>query len=199
MASVNQEVFGGLVSAMSRGETLHGAMISLFNAGYKKSDIEDAARVLQSQTPVQFAQKQVVMKKKQEMEKKSPPKKKVVIEKKKEIPVKKEKEEKMKQNVSKYEGTKKPGDFEKILDETIKSLQGSRSSVEVIEPGKGVSRPPIIIQKVSEYGGAPTRGKPASKSAIVVLIILLVLLLGALVGLFIFKEKIINLLNNLNF
>lgn len=198
MVNVNSEVFGGLVSALSRGETLHGAMLSLFNAGYKKSEIEDAARVLQSQTPVQFAQKQVVMKKKQEREKKYPKKKVVPV--KKIVPVKKE-PEKAKQSVSKYEGGKKTSEFEKILDETIKSLQ-NKSDIEVVQPDKkqeGMYRSPIIIQRVSGYGGGTPIRKPVKKSAIFILVILLVFLLGALVGLFVFKERIINFLNNLNF
>jgi len=45
---VNEDILGGLISALSRGESLKRAMISLYNAGYKKEEIEEAARKLQN-------------------------------------------------------------------------------------------------------------------------------------------------------
>ncbi len=197
---VNQEVFGGLVSALSRGEPLHGAMLSLFNAGYKKEDIEDAARLLQSQTPVQIAQKNVEMKKIEQSKKfapkkiiKSPP---LQDEKNSNLKVSPHKIPQTKQNVSKYSGKKSSGRFNRILDETIKNLQNLESPAEVIEPDTDF-RPPIIIQRVSDYGHAPS--KKTNKSAIVVLFVLLVLLLGSLVALFVFREKIMDFFNSFNF
>jgi hypothetical protein len=44
----NSDLVGGLKSALERGEPLKKAMLSLFNAGYKKEEIEDAARNLDS-------------------------------------------------------------------------------------------------------------------------------------------------------
>ena len=77
---VNREVLGGLVSALSRGESLQNAMFSLFNAGYKKEEIEEAARVLQFQSPTQISQMEaevkksvVEPKKKPEIKKPAPP------------------------------------------------------------------------------------------------------------------------------
>ena len=43
---VNQEIVEGLRLALSRGYSLENAMMSFYNAGYKKEDIEDAAREL---------------------------------------------------------------------------------------------------------------------------------------------------------
>ncbi len=40
----NQEILGGLKSALERGQTLKEAMMSFYQAGYKKEEIEDAAR-----------------------------------------------------------------------------------------------------------------------------------------------------------
>ena len=40
----NQEILGGLKSAVSRGQSLKQAMMSFYQAGYKKEEIEDAAR-----------------------------------------------------------------------------------------------------------------------------------------------------------
>lgn len=45
---VREDIFGGLRLAVEKGETLEQAMISFFNAGYKREDIEDTARVYQS-------------------------------------------------------------------------------------------------------------------------------------------------------
>jgi len=43
---VKQEIVEGLRLALSRGYTLENAMMSFYNAGYKKENIEDAAREL---------------------------------------------------------------------------------------------------------------------------------------------------------
>jgi hypothetical protein len=45
---VNQEIVEGLRLALSRGYTLERAMMSFYNAGYKKEEIEEAARALYS-------------------------------------------------------------------------------------------------------------------------------------------------------
>ena len=42
-----EEIVEGLKQAVSKGEPLEKATASFFNAGYKKEDIEEAARVLQ--------------------------------------------------------------------------------------------------------------------------------------------------------
>jgi hypothetical protein len=56
---MNQEIFEGLRTAISRGESLKRAMMSFLNAGYGKAEIEQAAKVLQSQRisqPIQVQQ-----------------------------------------------------------------------------------------------------------------------------------------------
>jgi hypothetical protein len=45
---VNHEIVEGLRLALSRGYTLERAMMSFYNAGYKKEEIEEAARALYS-------------------------------------------------------------------------------------------------------------------------------------------------------
>ena len=42
----NEEILGGLKSAIDRGESLQKAMMTFYNAGYKKEEIEEAARFL---------------------------------------------------------------------------------------------------------------------------------------------------------
>jgi cobalamin biosynthesis Mg chelatase CobN len=46
---VDQDIFGALKCAVARGQSLQQAMLSLYNAGYGKQDIEEAARALQSE------------------------------------------------------------------------------------------------------------------------------------------------------
>jgi hypothetical protein len=43
---VNEEILGGLKSALDRGESLKRAMMTLYNSGYKKEEIEECARML---------------------------------------------------------------------------------------------------------------------------------------------------------
>jgi len=45
--AVKDEIVGGLRLAVSKGEPLKSAMMSFYNAGYSKQDVEDAARALQ--------------------------------------------------------------------------------------------------------------------------------------------------------
>ena len=47
---VNQAIFEGLKRATKKGETLRKAMISFYNAGYPKEEIEEAARLLKTQS-----------------------------------------------------------------------------------------------------------------------------------------------------
>jgi len=44
---VKQDILGGLFSAVSRGIDLKNAMQSLYNAGYEKEEIEEAAIIIQ--------------------------------------------------------------------------------------------------------------------------------------------------------
>jgi hypothetical protein len=53
---VNPDLVGGLKSALERGESLKQGMLSLFNSGYKREEIEDAARNLDSFPTMGIAQ-----------------------------------------------------------------------------------------------------------------------------------------------
>lgn len=50
---VNADILGGLRSALAKGKSLKQTMVSFYNAGYKKEEIEEAARALQTQPAVQ--------------------------------------------------------------------------------------------------------------------------------------------------
>ncbi len=45
---VREDILGGLKTALQRGESLKQAMLTFFNAGYTKEEIEEAARALET-------------------------------------------------------------------------------------------------------------------------------------------------------
>ncbi|MBI2056875.1 hypothetical protein HYT91_01330 [Candidatus Pacearchaeota archaeon] len=54
---VNQEILGGLRHALNKGESLEKAMLSFYNAGYRKEEIEETARFIQQkESPAPIAQ-----------------------------------------------------------------------------------------------------------------------------------------------
>ncbi len=48
---VNTEIFEGLKRATQSGQSLREAMITFYNSGYLRQEIEEAARALQAETP----------------------------------------------------------------------------------------------------------------------------------------------------
>ncbi|MEK9184541.1 MAG: hypothetical protein AAB866_00025 [Patescibacteria group bacterium] len=46
---VREDIFAGLKQAISKGSSLKQAMMSFYKAGYKKEEIEEAARFVQSE------------------------------------------------------------------------------------------------------------------------------------------------------
>ena len=46
---VRFDILGGLKSALSRGQSIREAMMSFYNAGYAKADVEEAAEILRGQ------------------------------------------------------------------------------------------------------------------------------------------------------
>ncbi|MFB6246086.1 MAG: hypothetical protein ABEI74_00635 [Candidatus Pacearchaeota archaeon] len=101
---VNEEILGGLKSAIERDEKLTDAMNSFLNAGYKKPEIEEAARILKQEqgeqpqnAPENPEQQGPENTKKKTARKKSPTKK----------TSKKTSKKKPKKRVSNYESKKK--------------------------------------------------------------------------------------------
>ena len=46
---VNQEILGGLRAAVEKGESLQKAMMTFYNSGYPKKEVEQAARALKKE------------------------------------------------------------------------------------------------------------------------------------------------------
>ncbi len=52
----NTEILGGLKHALNRGESLEKAMLSFYNAGYTKEEIEEVAKFIQQEeAPISVA------------------------------------------------------------------------------------------------------------------------------------------------
>jgi|SRR3989344_1638401 len=220
---VNEEILGGLVSALSRGESLEKAMFSFYNAGYGKNDIEEATRELYNQTggslgikpetktvstpeqknfiplkvqksvleetskPVKETQAQRVYYPQQIIPKQEVQKPGKIHEKhKKHRPV---------QVVSRYgQADETAEELKRKIETAIEDLREIKlpSKIEIINK-RPESRAPVIIQKISDYGGGPP--KPMNKAITLLLVFILILLLGALAAVFFFKDQLIDVFN----
>ncbi len=129
----NQEILGGLKAALARGQTLKKAMMSFYQAGYKKEEIEDAARAYlylqkgNSETEV-LTRNQTLNQDKEKNEKnnltKTEEEKKISKFGKTKTPplggkISREEPEKVVQKISNYEGK---GDLKKFRNKTITSI-----------------------------------------------------------------------------
>jgi len=175
---VNEEVFGGLKSALERGQTLERAMLTLFNSGYKREDIEEAARALMEIQP--SAQL-------------TPPIKTVPMS-----PV-------IKQAPQVLAPPRQPKSFEPMTFQQ-QSTQIQRPIQPQIQ--KPIQKQPIQIQqpvqvqkpiqKVSNYGEEKQKEeRPKREKAIIfILVFLLAFLLGLLAVIFLFKQQLIDYFSN---
>ena len=172
---VNEGIFEGLKLALSKGESLKQAMMSFYNAGYKKGDIEEAARALQGQRvekePIQPVQQ---------------------------VKPKKQKEIKTPQKVSGY-GT--PAQIQMQASPKIK--QGIDAAIKQLKKIKVHTMPKTTRQKpvktvsskkVSSY---EEKLKPKGKLITLLLIFFLLFLVGVLAAIFLFREELVEIFNNL--
>ncbi len=226
MAKINEEIVGGLISALSRKETLEKAMMTFYNAGYEKEEIEDSAKDVYNKLGSkgmgingslqealdEIANKAGVTKKEkpkeeetsEEVSQDSSLNLKPIPEKKPETStdlLKKEDASSNKQ-VSIYGSDDSPSnyhnpdDLAKKIEEAIKGLRPVNipSKIEIVNRSEE-SRSPTVVQHVSSYAEPPI--KAASKAVTYMLIFILIVLLGALVAVFLFKDDLIQLFNEL--
>jgi len=163
---VNQEIFWALKSAIARGQTLEQAMLTLFNTGYEKKEIQEAGRALQIE---QYNQQ---VKSPQKTEPKRP---------KRIQPV-------QPQEIQQPSQTEQ---FQPVQQETQQPLQTSQQFSYEKTPQK-VSSYEETYKRVMENKNKQNAEK-GSKILVITLIIVLALLLGTLIALFIFKEQIIEI------
>ena len=180
----------GLKGAVSKGESLRDAMISFFNAGYEKGEIEKAARELQKQQQGQPIVSKTPVAKKVVKEK---PIKKIPKPVPKPIPkVNLKQNAKPIQRVSSY-GSSNPESIKKIK-------QGINSAIDQLNriefPNGNPQTEQITKQKISGYG---QKQRPKQKGAVIALIISLIVLIGILAGVFIFREQILDFFDKSSF
>ncbi len=165
----NQEILGGLKSALERGQTLKQAMMSFYQAGYRKEEIEDAARAyLYLQRGASEAEVLNESKLRPKVAEKNLP------------------------NATEKVSASKPEKTEKIIPKftETKVLAGAP------ETKKGESKK--VVQKISGYDDNANKPLSArSKALTVTLIITLAVLLGILALVFLFKAELVNFINGL--
>lgn len=171
----------GIKEAMKKGESLRDAMISFYNAGYEKGEIEKAARaVQQGQQGEAIVPETNYVPKKTSGEK---PKEKKQIPKTNFKPIP---QGSPVQRVSAY------GNNADSLKKIKEGISGAIDQLNRIEfpngPPKNLSNVPSPKQGVSNY-----EEKPKKKTgSIVAIIIILVVLLGLLAGVFVFRDSILD-------
>lgn len=224
MVKLNEEIIGGLVSALSRGEPLEKAMMTFYNAGYDREEIEDSAKEVYDKLGPQImgvkgtlqdtldniATKAGVPNKEKPKEE-EPPKKDTTFtdnlelqkmpEKKDVSPKDLEKPLESPQTTPQTSGLEttqlhyqQNDDITNKIKEAIKDLKPVNIPSKIEVIHKNEGQSQKAIQHVSRYDDSP---KPPSKVVTYVLIVILILLLGALVSVFLFKEDLITFFNNL--
>ncbi|GBE20137.1 MAG TPA: hypothetical protein ENG87_05565 [Candidatus Pacearchaeota archaeon] len=187
---VREDILGGLISALLRGESLRHAMISMHNAGYDKKEIEWAARTLQMQGYQQIEQPKKPLKVKKQIPKPMPGK--------------------ITKIVSAY--AEEPSKEQLLIPESIKvdfrtAIKGKgvinkekSKGDRAIDLGPDVKNADTEADSIMEPRASryePEAQRKPGKSIIIVLIMILVSLLGILALVFLFKEDIIIFFNNL--
>lgn len=170
---VNNDILGGLRSALTRGYTLEEAMLSFFNAGYKREDIQEAAKALQSAISIQ---PQIEMQPKPIWE---PPKKKI------QAPLPPFKPELK---------TRVPVSQVQIQVPVVSKPVVQKPVEKPVVKKEPVATP--VKQPVASQVSAYTNDKRI-KTITVILIILLAILLGILGLMYAFRSQIISFFNSI--
>jgi hypothetical protein len=184
---VNEEIFGGLKVAIERGESLKKAMMTFYNAGYKKEEIEEAAQYL-SQVPV------AVQSSAPQISAIAKPKYSFFGFKKKEPLQKNIPQNQILQSMP----IPSPNSLVPQMQSSVPTTMNDSPSKQIVSNYGEMPvqpKPQIIPQqgkKVSDYGTDDAK----DKVVIIALTTILVLLFGLLILIFLFKDSIINFFSN---
>lgn len=174
---IDDEILGGLKSALERGEPLRRAMMTLYNAGYKKEEIEECARKLISPGDVSNPPIQPIQETKSRFEQS-------VIPKKPEVQI-----QKRNFRIPPIKQVALPAQQPVIQKKPAPQIQPTKSQIQTAK-----ARPVYVpLQRISDYGGEIT---PREKAIITILIFLLIFLIISLGLIFLFKQEIINFFGN---
>jgi hypothetical protein len=221
---INEEIVGGLVSALSRKQSLESAMMTFYNAGYKKDEIEDSAKEVYNQlgpqsmgvngslqetlneiaikAGVPVTPKEQATEKPVEQSKDNTPEN-ISLQtpsdkKPSEVNTATKEEDRAKQNISNYgqDNYQSTADITNKIQEAIKGLRPVNipSKIEIVHRNVD-AKGPTVIQRVSDYYSESP--KPVSKSLTYILIAILIILLLMLGAVFLFKNDLIKLFNDL--
>jgi len=222
---VNEDIVSGIISALSRGESLERAMMTFYNAGYEKKEIESAAKVVYSQLGAQamgvkgslqetlneIANKAGVSEEPQQIPQKSNsiPAGQIRASLQKREPEINKPLEQVKEKTSQYfsnygrSNSNIPKADYSNADQIASKIE---SVIKGLKPVNIPSRIEIInrsiepkqqknVQRISDYRETPP--KPVSKAITLILIFILIALLGILAAVFFFREDLIKLFNNM--
>jgi len=173
-----EEILEGLRNSLARGDPLRKAMMSFYNAGYSKADVEEAARELgtpqiqpmmqpQPMQPVQPAQT---------------------------TPIQPQPAQPAAQPAQ-----PQPTTSPTTTPAQPQPMMSQQPQMQIAQPQQqaqaGVLQTPLnMIQKVSGYGtGSNQKGTLVT----VILVFVLLALLGVLVAVFLFKNELANLFGNI--
>lgn len=166
----NQQILEGLKFALQRGESLNEAMLTFFNAGYPRHEIEESARALQFQI---HESQQAQIKNKSSV---SNP------------------------TQSSVQPTNPPTtSYQTAQPRTMPNEKYSTSSSVSPINKKVVLKQKIQEdkQKISDYDSKPKQNILKSKTFVIILLIILLMFIGILISLFFFKEQVIEFLDKL--
>ncbi|MEK6906629.1 MAG: hypothetical protein AABW81_03340 [Nanoarchaeota archaeon] len=207
---VREDILEGLKRAVQRGSTLQKAMVSFYNSGYTKEEIEDAARELQKQMHQIEVQRVVQQPSQLTIQKPQQPTQ----------PLPQQNQ----QPVVQQPLQPQPQKLQQVTPPIVQQSQQSTPQVQsrittqqynpsLIQQSKDYSYP--VMQQPSQYFKQPlsqetgdkqqvvskypdnNQGKSEGTLIIVLLSVILLFLFGILVSLILFKEDIINFLNKL--
>jgi hypothetical protein len=176
---INQEILGGLKSALERGESLKRAMMTFYNSGYKKEEIEEVARMLLQYNreshpnfPIQEIPKAVPVQQPEALQKPAPQTAQQLAIFQRPAP----------QIAQQPEILQRPAlQIQRPAPQTAQTWAAKPAPVQAVKYAP--------IQKISNYEEGITSRE---KAIIVILIILLVFLIGILGLILLFKQQIIN-------
>jgi len=213
----NEEIIGGVMSALSRGESLENAMMTFYNAGYKKEEIEESAKVVYSKLGPEGMKLKGSLQdtlqtiaSKAGVNKKDSPKvaqENNLIQKPFQEKISfnenaSQNKNKSPQNVPSSRGNNYDSSYKNaddITNKIVSAIKGLKqvnipSRIEIINRNID-SGSQTVVQRASDYSREPP--KSVSKVVTYILVSLLILLLGILAAVFFFKDELIKVFNNL--
>jgi len=189
---VNEEIVGGIRTALERGESLKRAMMTFFNAGYKREEIEEAAKLV-NENPIESPKISQVNSNPKSNQgffnkifKEKIPERKIISSQPIVVPQApiNSPSQPAQQIVSNY------GQKQSLIPPSIPNNQPAKQIVSNYGEPQISSQQPVSqpVQKVSSNN---------DKIIVIVLVALLVFLLGLLASIFLFKTEIINFFSNI--